>query len=213
MPTGVTCLLMFIEWGNVLRRHDYQQQRLGSTTNFASIITFCQWSLAVFYLTSHFTNVYLFHAPKRYIFTNVNQMKQYWTIYCIAVTINCQQLATNSFISVITLVQGMSSCKLQNKHISVQAVNNTNLLRGCNNFLLSLFDNVHFLLVLLSLLQPGNSTVRLVGGRSQFEGRVEVFHAGRWGTVCANQFDNREAQVGGHISFHSSTCIGTWIRC
>ena len=34
-----------------------------------------------------------------------------------------------------------------------------------------------------------------MGGPSEFEGRVEIFHAGRWGTFCANQFDNREAQV------------------
>ena len=41
-----------------------------------------------------------------------------------------------------------------------------------------------------------NSSLRLVGGRSESEGRVEILHAGRWGTFCATQFDNREAQVG-----------------
>ena len=40
-----------------------------------------------------------------------------------------------------------------------------------------------------------NASLRLVGGRSESEGRVEILHAGRWGTFCANQFDNREAQV------------------
>lgn len=41
----------------------------------------------------------------------------------------------------------------------------------------------------------GVTAVRLVGGSSATEGRVEVQHGSRWGTVCDDQFDDREARV------------------
>ncbi|XP_052268670.1 uncharacterized protein LOC127870050 [Dreissena polymorpha] len=40
-----------------------------------------------------------------------------------------------------------------------------------------------------------NSSVRLVNGSSERSGRVEVLHQGRWGTICADEFTNREADV------------------
>lgn len=37
--------------------------------------------------------------------------------------------------------------------------------------------------------------VRLIGGRSQTEGTVEVFHAGQWGSICDDQWDDSDAEV------------------
>ena len=36
-----------------------------------------------------------------------------------------------------------------------------------------------------------NGELRLEGGANALEGRLEVFHAGEWGTVCDDQFDER----------------------
>ena len=40
-----------------------------------------------------------------------------------------------------------------------------------------------------------NGSVRLVGGLTEWEGRVEICFSGQWGTVCDNSFTSPDARV------------------
>lgn len=37
--------------------------------------------------------------------------------------------------------------------------------------------------------------VRLINGESETEGRVELLHDGKWGTVCDDMFDKADGDV------------------
>lgn len=42
---------------------------------------------------------------------------------------------------------------------------------------------------------PQGGNLRLVGGTGPANGRVEIFHGGRWETICGNKFGEKEAAV------------------
>ena len=44
--------------------------------------------------------------------------------------------------------------------------------------------------------QPGvEGQVRVTGGRGPFEGNIEIFHDGRWGYICDDEWDMAEAEI------------------
>lgn len=42
---------------------------------------------------------------------------------------------------------------------------------------------------------PARSRLRLRGGRTLFEGRVEIYHEGVWGSICDDEWSLEDAQV------------------
>ena len=40
-----------------------------------------------------------------------------------------------------------------------------------------------------------NSAIKLVGGATKYDGRVEVCYGGVWGSVCPSSWDSNDAKV------------------
>ncbi|XP_053672196.1 lysyl oxidase homolog 2B-like [Anopheles nili] len=47
----------------------------------------------------------------------------------------------------------------------------------------------------LKRLRKEDGALKLVGGRGDFEGNVEIFHGGKWGAICDDEWDQAEAEV------------------
>ena len=40
-----------------------------------------------------------------------------------------------------------------------------------------------------------NGEIKLVGGDTEYEGRVEVCYSGAWGSICPSSWDSNDAKV------------------
>jgi deleted-in-malignant-brain-tumors protein 1 len=78
---------------------------------------------------------------------------------------------------------------------NVQCHGNETVINGCNHSPWGEVNNcTHADDVSISCVGTGYG-VRLVEGTAPYEGRLEVNYQGEWGTVCADLFDVRDAQV------------------
>jgi len=57
-----------------------------------------------------------------------------------------------------------------------------------------MIDFTYITTTMLTLLLSGEH-IRLAGSCRDREGRLEVYHDGRWGTVCDDEFDDVDASV------------------
>lgn len=47
----------------------------------------------------------------------------------------------------------------------------------------------------LKRLKKEEGAIKLVGGSNDYEGNVEIFHNGKWGNICDDEWDKYEAEI------------------
>lgn len=56
-----------------------------------------------------------------------------------------------------------------------------------------LFTHTHFFFVITAICTQGD--IRLVGGSTEYEGRIELCNNNAWGTICDDSFATNDANV------------------
>ena len=90
-------------------------------------------------------------------------------------------------------------------------------LIDCRSNTLGVHNCGHYEDVGVECLPPSEGDIRLAGGTSDRSGRLEVYHSGRWGTVCddsdGKNFGEAEANVVcRQLGFADSGTYTNWIK-
>ncbi|XP_053619425.1 lysyl oxidase homolog 2B [Plodia interpunctella] len=56
-------------------------------------------------------------------------------------------------------------------------------------------QRAHFIQRLMNRRMKHEGKIKLIGGPTMYEGNVYIYHAGRWGAVCDDSWDDTDAQV------------------
>ncbi|XP_077976687.1 uncharacterized protein LOC120334494 isoform X3 [Styela clava] len=73
-------------------------------------------------------------------------------------------------------------------------INLTDLIKNSEELVLELAMNISSMQQTIETLEL-NVGIRLIGGSNPKEGRVEILHEGKWGTICHHAWDIKDANV------------------
>ncbi|XP_030060746.1 neurotrypsin-like [Microcaecilia unicolor] len=117
-----------------------------------------------------------------------------WTDWDASVV--CRQLGLSEIGMAVKNISSASQAVLTHLH-TVTCRGDESMLLQCSYIQAMTRDCNHGSTAEVTCSPPEGleALLRLVGGKEPFEGRVEVFHDGKWGTICDDLWDDSDAEV------------------